>query len=139
MNTPYIEKKYRPIFDQAVNYAIDGWITVSVDTIIFGVKSHGDKFDGCLNYVFTQLFRKTESPLAFTVIEQTIIKMFLEEPSYHKIERIIGLLNCMLIEFETRNWMTEEISIRLDALIKYMKTEYKIYERKKCEEEGDLE
>jgi len=74
---PYIEQRYRDLIDPEVDKLIDGLKRFDVGSIVP---------DGAINYVFTRIL------LAF----------FNEPTSYFNIERVIGLLECIKMEYMRR-------------------------------------
>jgi hypothetical protein len=149
---PYIKKNLRPVLDSAVILAQQGKWADAKTRILLGIRDEADSSkDGCLNYAFTQLFRKMNVEEAETVIHMVIYDVYLVPPKYFKLERLLGLLESMAIEFERRKWHREgcrDGEIRTSnenilAIIKRLKryvveTHYITYEEKKIKENGDL-
>jgi len=136
---PYIKKELRPIFDLAVGYAFIGDVINAQDRILVGIKDKDDMIiDGCLNYVFTQLLRKTTLGFASALIRDTIHKVFLSPPKYAYLERTVGLLTCMIDEFERRGWRRDAI-YPLKKLLNQVKEQRDLYENKKIDQNGDID
>ena len=103
---PYIKPELRPPFDCAVRMVQREQLAIATEGILLAIKSMPDSsVDGCLNYTFTQLFRKTSKLYNASAVTQMVIyEVFLRHVSYQKVERITGLLGLMLIEFRRRRW-----------------------------------
>jgi len=147
---PYIKKSLRGSFDNAVVLAIaeTGRISTAqsstVKLIIQLMKNiEIENFDGCLNYVFSQMLRKVTN-LWWTgdIILGVIDEIFLKEPRYWKLERALGLIDAMEAEFKRRRWRPldlVEILLTLMRIREVILHNIDIYEDKKIAENGDLE
>ena len=144
---PYIKQEMRPPFDKAVELAkagnIDGAFSQILEAIEgYSIVSDYLVVDGCLNYVFTQLLRKLdtlEMHVAHWIIFGVLKTLFWDKPRYGLLERLIGLLYAMRVEFERREWNENALSI-IDVLLNFTVTRiYEPYEDRKMVENGDLE
>jgi len=136
---PYIKKELRPIFDEAVELVKVNEIGRAVTMIMLNLEDK-DAFtvDGCLNYFFTQTLRKVDhlDRCEHTII-LTLINQFLLKPRYLLLERILGLITAMQIEFERRNWRSEALCI-LERVYNFAKKRYVDYEDEAIKRNGDL-
>lgn len=137
---PYIKQELRPPFDQMVELAKDDKnIFMCRNNIVFEVEGLQLKYqDGCLNYVFSQLFRKVDLEVAELISSLTICELFTNEPSYYNLSRAIALLTNMIDEFNRRGWMTGPINLKLQKMLKEVKAIRDPYEDEKIEQNGDL-
>jgi len=136
---PYIKKELRPPFDKAVELVKHNEVGKAL-TIVMNDLVDKDMFttDGCLNYFFTQTLRKVDSLCVCEhVIIVTLINKFLREPRYLLLERLLGLLNSMHVEFERREWRSEALYV-LERIYRFVKRRYIEYEDKKIKENGDI-
>lgn len=130
----------RPPFDEAVEAVKNDELGRALTMVMLNLNGK-DAFtvDGCLNYFFTQTLRKVDHlDRCETTIILTLINQFLREPRYLFLERALGLINAMQIEFKRRNWRSEGLYI-LERVYNFVKRRYTKYEDKKIDENGDLE
>jgi len=96
-----------------------------------------EKRDSFLNYIFTFILLHHKSCESKQFIWQVIKEEFLFEPTYEKLERCVGLLNCMIVEFHRRKWiqhvawLREHLEVICDAYLG-------VYELEKMEQNGDI-
>lgn len=135
----------RPPFDKAVELAKSYDVEGAYSQIMEAIKDYDFLFkdylivDGCLNYVFTQLLRKTETYVAHWVIFGVLKTLFWNKPRYGLLERAIGLLTAMKNEFGRRRLREDALPI-IDVLLHFTITRvYEPYEDNKIAENGDLE
>jgi len=139
---PYIKKDLRPQFDKAVEMAINKQDSHAILQILSSVKDMPPEvLDGCLNYVFTQMLRKTKLLLEITpIIEMVICQIFWSNPKYIRFERCKGLLGSMMAEYKRRNWKrANSVVIVLNRLIKRNDKLQAKYEDQKILENSDLD
>jgi len=137
---PYIKRELRPIFDEAVELVKANEIGKAL-TIVMNNLEGKDVFavDGCLNYFFTQTLKKVDHlDRCETVIIVILIHQFLDKPRYLLLERALGLITAMRIEFKRRGWRSEGLYI-LERIYNLVKGYYVDYEDKKIKDNGDLE
>src|SRR4030066_609948 len=109
---PYIKKKDRKLLDCAIDLALEERGNEAISLIEFAWTTIYNRHWGCLNYVFTQLFRKTNTDQAFNIAlcvltdEITIPKTKAGKRSYTNFQDAIGMLVCMEDEFQRRIWGT---------------------------------
>lgn len=101
-----------------------------------------NEVDSCINYVITQIIRNkhfiTENEGVF--IRSIIIEVYKSPFSYFHINRFNGLITSIIDELEERDWDTaKNISFLIKLRLLYKQTFTKDYEKKKLEENGDLE
>lgn len=136
---PYIKQELRPPFITAVGFAIVGNFEQCIDIIRKEIKNKSEfELDGCLNYVFTLLLKRIDIGNAKMVIQFIIREVFLSPPRYTYLERAIGLLHCMIDEFERRAWKREAIPA-LRRILNAVKEIRDNYEDEKIEANGDVE
>lgn len=144
---PYIKKEMRPPFDKAVELAKVGDVDGTFSQIMEAIENYDFVkdyliVDGCLNYVFTQLLRKlnvSEMCVAHWIIFGILKTVFWDRPKYGLLERAMGLLNAMNVEFTRRGWREDALPV-IGALLHFTETRvYEPYEDKKIAENGDLE
>lgn len=142
---PYIKKKMRPPFDKAVEFAKAGDVVNAHLEILEAIKDYDFVkdyliVDGCLNYVFTQLLRKVELlHIAHWIMFGTLKTLFWDKPRYGLLERAIGLLRAMKVEFIRRDWREDALPV-IDVLLHFTETRvYEPYEDKAKLKNGDLE
>lgn len=118
-NMPYIKKKLRPSFDIAVERALKKDCLSAVGHILCSVEyMPPEVLDGCLNYVFTQMLRKTKLPLdVVPIIDMTLQHVFWASPKYIRFERCRGLLGSMRSEYKRRGWRRVEL---VDEVLKIL-------------------
>ena len=144
---PYIKKKLRPPFDRIIERAKHGDFTIFdcvADACEEVKKFTEDKYDGCLNYFFTQLFRQLDDvEMAEIISSLTLMTVYLcgDRISYFRIERAVGLLENMIDEFVRRKWTTEDSEIMKALKQMLFQTKYirDKYEDEKITENGDLD
>lgn len=141
---PYIKKELRPIFDFAVRLVQKGreYRFLATECIEFGVKDMPPEvMDGCLNYVFTQLFRKIDDiKLSDVIIRIVLQHLFWSKPKYFRFERVKGLLGCMTYEYQRRAWRRQCKVVKALKILLYLNdvnTSY--YEEQKILENSDLD
>ena len=136
---PYIKKQLRPPFITAVSFAIVGSFEECMNIILKEIKNKNEsEVDGCLNYVFTLLLKRLDIIDAKIIIQFIIRDVFLSPPRYVYLERAIGLLHCMIDEFERRAWRRDAIPA-LKIILNAVKEVRDDYENQKIEENGDVE
>lgn len=145
IDMPYIKKELRPPFNKAVELARSGDLAGAHSQILDAIKDYDFVkdyliVDGCLNYVFTQLLRKMELlHIAHWIIFGTLKTLFWDKPRYGLLERAIGLLRAMKVEFERRGWREDAIPV-IDVLSHFTETRvYEPYEDEAKLRNGDLE
>lgn len=140
---PYIKQELRPPFDVIVELAKDNANALKcVSFIMLQVEDKPLKAqDGCLNYVFSQLFRKIDVDIAEIITSITICRLFTNEQSYYSLSRAIALLTNMIDEFSRRGWFdeTRKIEIVLNNMLREVKEIRDPYEDTKIEQNGDLD
>jgi len=139
---PYIKKELRPVFDSAVILVQKGQVGEAMDRILFGIQDmEPESADGCLNYVFTQLLKKVEDITdAKIVMDLVLNSLFWQQPKYFRFERVEGLLECMIDEYQRRGWKRQTKVIRALKDLLRMNAHYTAsYEDLKILENGDLE
>lgn len=96
--------------------------------------------DGCLNYVFTQILRKTFDLIdAGIVIDLVINELFWTELSYLNFQTVEGLLNRILKEYKRRGWKRQRKVVKvLKRLIERNDFGCEHYEIEKIKLNGDL-
>lgn len=138
---PYIKKKDRPKFDAVIKSVLSGLTFNANDILLDAIGKEADSsVDGCLNYTFTQLLRKAPLFKAMTLIRNIIKLVYLSPPKYYRLNRLVGLLVCMIDEFKRRGWDKEgnKIQILKNILID-VKRLRDDYEDGKIKQNGDLE
>jgi len=139
---PYIKKALRPPFDIAVEMAIKKRYDFAIAQILRSVEHmKPEVMDGCLNYVFTQMLRKTELLMEVVpVIDVVLQHIFWHNPKYIKFERCKGLLGSMIKEYERRNWKrADSVYIVLDMLMGHNDKLQAEYEDECIKRNGDLD
>lgn len=141
---PYIKKELRPRFDIIVKLAKDGWnIFNCVNNIIVEIKKLPLKSqDGCLNYIFTQLFRNVDKNVAEIICGLTLVKLFIKEDiSYYNLSRAVAILVNMIDEFKRRKWdnRNDEVNFLLNQILYEIKLLRNNYEDSKIYKNGDLD
>jgi len=138
---PYIKKYLRTKFDPAVVNVNMARFDDSVQVILDGVKGMKlEDVDGCLNYAFTQLLRKSMDLVdAKIVIGLVINTLFWGKPKYIRFERVHGLLHCMIEEYKRRGWCRQKKVIKILKYLLRRNSRYRDdYEDKKIRENGDI-
>jgi len=139
---PYITANLRPIFDSIVVLVQLERTDDAIDSLIFATKDFPPEvLDGCLNYLFTQILRKTNDlTYAKIVIELMINEIFWSKPKYFRYERVYGLLNAMIDEYQRRAWRRQRKVVKVLKALLNMNAHYTSeYEEKKIAQNGDLE
>jgi len=96
-----------------------------------------EKRDGFLNYIFTFILLHHTSVASRQFIWHVIKEEFLYEPTYEKLERCVGLLNCMISEFKRRHWSIH-VSYLKDLCDVVYSRYLGVYELEKMEQNGDI-
>ena len=139
---PYIKKKLRPPFDIAVEMAINKKYSYAIAQVLRSVQYMKPKvLDGCLNYAFTQMLRKTKVLMEVVpVIDVVLHHIFWYDPKYIRFERCKGLLGSMAVEYKRRDWnRAHEVVIVLNMLIDRNDELQIAYEDECIERNGDLD
>ena len=145
---PYIKQEIRSDFDDIIKGVLSGFTHETtmekyIELLMKALnKQPLDKIDGCLNYVLTQLLRDNipYDPREGIFIRGAIIEVYARPLTYEKINRFNGLITCMMDEFKERGWDTPGNTIFLFKLRLLFKSAFTDdYEKKKMEENGDLE
>lgn len=137
---PYIKKDLRPPFDEAVEAVKNDEIGRAIGTVASNLEGK-DIFavDGCLNYFLTQILRKVDDlERCENVMVLTLINAFLLNPRYFLLERLLGLISAMQIEFKRRGWRSEALNV-LERVYFYIERRYIDYEDEVILKNGDLE
>ena len=142
---PYIKQEIRSDFDGIISDVLIHETTIenSIKLLMLALsKQPSDKIDGCLNYIFTQLLRTSApyDPREGIFIRGVIIEVYTKPLTYEKINRFNGLITCMMDEFKERGWDTpSNIAFLFELRLLFKGAFTEDYERKKMEENGDLE
>jgi hypothetical protein len=139
---PYIKQEYRISPDYIINQVRHGNIVEALSFLIDYIeKLPLEQVDGTINYIFSRLLKDTD--LSFSIagidlfINGAIEGIYLEDKTYFKLERLIGLLHCMEAEFKERGWKASNYLEKLSSF--YYTTVLIPYELKKRKENGDID
>jgi hypothetical protein len=146
---PFIERKYRDCLDWYIKDAQDNKVWESLCGLH---KTLDDKnsipteiFDGALNYIMCQLYRKSAIPVAESIILMLFNKYFYDNLRYTKLKNALGTLYSVRYAFRNHLFeccginLEENIVSSIDRLIAHQQHIYIKYEFSKRDKNGDLE
>jgi hypothetical protein len=143
---PYIKQLTRKVFTIILNdVSYIGTATsqpVAIDHLMSLLEQYPpEEHDGILNYLFTSMLRWQGKPsnIVRNFIHAVIMRCYLMNENYYKLERCVGLLVCMKEEFKRRDWMNEDRKRWFDDYYAFvLGGSLMPYEDQKIEENGDL-
>jgi len=138
---PYIKKEMRPPFDEVIDAIkqknMDQYVMVALDLALEGKALTA--IDGCINYLFSKLLKDEPNPYVHKkFIKDAIKKVYLSPIKYYKLNRLFGLFECMIMEFDRRGWGSDDTIDMFKDLQRYYRHKYITYEKQKIEENGDI-
>jgi len=145
---PYIKPTYRKILNPLIDdvsyigtadLATKEGVYNELHELLEGIPD--SKRDSFLNYMFTFILLKHKSLISNDFIRHVIKNEFLIDPTYDKLERCVGLLNCMINEFLRRKWniTIPHNYIFLKHQLDFVNNAYVgCYEQEKMEQNGDI-
>jgi len=138
---PYIKKELRASPDFIVMLVVNNEIVEALSFLTEYIKTVPIKQqDGIVNYIFTRLLKNNHSYPILAYIDNfirgAISNIYLSPPSYFNYERLIGLLNCMFLEFTRRVWDNDHLI--MDLIIGY-EGQLIVYEDTEMKENGDID
>ena len=140
---PYIKQedreKYKIIIEKARHLDIGVARALLLDNLS---KLHPTEVDGHLNFVFTKLLKDSKNNFHIyfgRFIDLILQDVYADPPKYYKLQRAIGLLTCMIIEFSRRKWSVQSKKFLKDLRRKFTENILIPYEDIKIEQNGDIE
>lgn len=146
---PYIPKNNRLPYDELITriFLREGFATTNADELIGLLnKIEQTAIDGHFNYFLTKCFlilNGLHSTIDLTDFRSFILKVLREvyQPKYFNYNRAIGMLDCVILEWERRHGKRQGFLVRtfLESIQGIFYSEdVGPYEEKACQRNGDV-
>jgi len=139
---PYIKKEDRPRYDNIITRGERQGLVIARELLFHDLRdSHPTQVDGYLNYYLTKLLKDLKEDPGFffkQFIREVLQEVYCTPPKYYKLERGIGLLTCMIIEFSRRKWSKVSKKLLKDIRREFTETLFIPYEMAKRSINGDI-
>jgi len=145
----YIEKSARLPYDELITriFLREGFTLINADELISLLqKLNVETIDGHFNYFLTKsilILNGFHSTIDLNDFRGFILKVLraIYQPKYFNYNRAIGMLNCVILEYERRHGKRQSFLVRtfIEGIQRAFYEDIGLYEEKKIAENGDVE